>query len=781
MADIDKKLNLKIGGDATPAVQAIQRVIKEQQSLDALLKRQNELAEKAVTLGTEDAYKEARKAVEDYQRAVKRASDENEKQAKAAERAADAARRQANEQDRANREGIIESSRRQTFSRDNAGDISTVASQIAGVTGSGAAQAVSEAAGFLEYLPNLAQGFKNLGTAAAENTGLIGRLASSITTLVPGLGAAGGGLVAMGAAILPIAAVALAASTAINLVTSALQRQEEAAKRSAEITLAGIDARAAAEKALKDGNAELLRSAQAAARDELDLALIRQQGIQAARDQAIAAGKSQTEVNALTDAFIEAGNATQTANEAYRQVTSVFSSAEGQALLFADMVDKGAESTKDATDAEKALADERERSASSTASAIRSVSSLLANGLDYAGLQQQIDDTNAQLLVEEEVRRRLTAEGQENTAAFQASLQATDQLNATLNQLQLNSTYAAVSVNEAAAAQKTLAQSILSGLGGIDDIIKDGLSGALGGLNDFAKAASDYQKEQQVIADKVTDINERMADQVEDAQERATEAVAAAAQDIADTQAGAQRDAKRREREFQQELDDIRQGFKRARDAAILNQDVSSLFDATDDFKDDKRLARRDVRDERADAAEDLAVELANIERRRDAEIAASQARIVEIQTDAAIEIAQIQGTFAVKMSAYEQEHNALTQIESLAKRVTSALGGVTSGGIGGLLGGLASAVIPQGVSNILNGLVSNPYQSNSNGFAGFPVSGNGGRGNTVQSNVTIQVGDINGDVTESTVAGWIEKAVLPLERNIISNVAYAVNAATLG
>src|SRR5690606_26520810 len=98
----------------------------------------------------------------------------------------------------------IERAKRQTFSRDAVGDVSTFLGSLGSVTSipggnplTDVLRAGGDIAGVAEYYSNIREAVARAGLAAAKSTGSLGEMAATLSSLLPGLGAAGAGLGAL--------------------------------------------------------------------------------------------------------------------------------------------------------------------------------------------------------------------------------------------------------------------------------------------------------------------------------------------------------------------------------------------------------------------------------------------------------------------------------------------------------------------------------------------------------------------------------------------------------
>jgi len=113
------------------------------------------------------------------------------------------------------------------------GDLSSGLSAIGQVAGglglsTGGVQFGADIAGALEYLPRLRESVSALGQAAANSGGVVGSLASSATSLVPALGAAGGGLAGLVAVAAPFAIAAAGIALAVQGINAAFEAGKQA-------------------------------------------------------------------------------------------------------------------------------------------------------------------------------------------------------------------------------------------------------------------------------------------------------------------------------------------------------------------------------------------------------------------------------------------------------------------------------------------------------------------------------------------------------------------------
>jgi hypothetical protein len=649
------------------SVLAFKSAQAELNSVSALAARANSAAADALRTQTVDAARDAERAIADYEKALKRAEDQAARTAKASN------------------EGILDASRQSTFNRDNIGDFSTFASQVAGATGNPFASALADATSFGEYLPNVAQGFRNLGAAAAENTGLIGKLAGQATALVPSLGAAGGGLVALGIAAAPVAALGLAASVALGEINKQLAASTEAGKREADVLLAGVDARTQASIALKQGDTEVLKqieedanSRQVAAQAIYDARMAERVAQRAVLEdlrlnpdpnKSLADNYAQFELEEsklyqIDDAVARAGTDLNNANAEAAGIAEVTQSLGARILTG---VEQFGESLK------KAQSD-YERKIGTEVSAFLDVSALVANGLDLGGLKQETDSNAAAIDRQTEALRRLRDQGLANSDTYAQAEVTLSQLQARQSELTSGQTYAAAATNTLNNTLATFADTAAAARQQIDDLTSAYEANrsqveaqralqASDRAQDAALRNADKQEDlERALADqraaqieRVRDIQEQAANAIKQANEEATKAAVAAAKATATAQADYQREALRREREFRQRLDDINRQYERSRETAILAQSVSGLLDAKTDAKDAKGSTRRDNRDDRADSQEDLALKLANIETERAAEQQASAEKLALIRAETITDIEESNAAFQNRLAKDEE------------------------------------------------------------------------------------------------------------------------------
>jgi hypothetical protein len=162
------------------------------------------------------------------------------------------------------RAAIAAQNQRDLF-RDSFGDLSSATSALAGGAGAlgvdgGVAQFVSDISGAAEFIPKLGESIKDIGTRAAQSTGVLGDLAGGFISLAPGLGLAGAGLAAIALPVAAIAAVAAAATLAISAYNDQVERTKKSAEGIATALQSEVERRFEIQELIKTGNAEELQA-----------------------------------------------------------------------------------------------------------------------------------------------------------------------------------------------------------------------------------------------------------------------------------------------------------------------------------------------------------------------------------------------------------------------------------------------------------------------------------------------------------------------------------------
>jgi hypothetical protein len=685
--------------------------------------------------------------------------------------------------------------RRQGFGKDEIGDLSTFSGAVASVTGSldeGSSVALrfaGDLTGAIEYIPAF----------SAAITGMLAAL-NPVTAVLVGVGA--GVAVFVG-----------------NMISASEQLNRQIA--------ANIQANADIERQIAGG----LNSQQARTRIE-ELTRAREaelQIVQREKDARDAANRAAQEgfgiLGGVATAFVNATSAAeeksaqiqaeaqQNADAFAAEIARLNTALKNGELAVNDAslgVEKFFSTTNESIDAFFANLQQRlvelqavnETTATNTAAAIRSVQELINNGLDFEGLRAEMEKIEQQIAIEEEVRKRLAAAGLQNTVEFENSTARIEQLNIALTELQLNSTYAAVSVNEAAKAQQDAASNALNFLKGIGGTITSGLQTITVGINDFAESVAKYTTEQQALNERVAKINENAAKQIIAEQSRLVQAQINAAKQISQLQNEAREEElkaasqfetemSRRRRDFRTEQKRLEEDFYRSRFEQILNGSIASVILSERDLKADKRRNRQDFRTENADAKDDFEAEQKERQAALDARIAqinteleeqqkATDARIAEIQAAANTEINierdklnEKLGFIQTESAATSRAHQtAISGINSIANAAQSLFGVLSSAA--SRVGGTASSgtqrypvqpfaaggIIPQGSSPIVGiferrqSEVVIPLESE----VGRQLLGRANSGNSVNINVpiSVQVSGTGNNVRGRDIAGEI-------------------------
>lgn len=283
--------------------------------------------------------------------------------------------------------------------KDNFGDVSSATSALGGALGAvgggagqGIAQLVSDITGAVEYLPALGQSVKDIGLKASQSTGLVGSLASGIGAIIPGLGAAGAGLAAVALPVAAIASVAALAAAAISLYNEQVENSKKAAEFAAEAIKTEVERRYEINDLIKAGNAEELKARSDAA--EKQLAIVSDQIAETSRlrDEALARGDNtqadvfKTQLKELNEEFISASQASQQYWDALKdpRIADAVTEVRVNTNLVASGFEDLAVTTKDTAAEEAKLAAERDRANQTIASLVEQEKKLIASSEDRA-------------------------------------------------------------------------------------------------------------------------------------------------------------------------------------------------------------------------------------------------------------------------------------------------------------------------------------------------------------------------------------------------------------
>ncbi len=583
MTDINRKINF-IKGDAS-AVIAVEQLRKGFESADAFAKKfgetstrsydealekarqlreaESELLElsqkaqaKASADGSKASMREAQKAVRDYERAVKQAEKAENDLNKEARKLLDTKEKTA-----------IEASKQANFSRDNIGDVSTSLgsfASVAGAFGGGAGQEAlalgGDVFGVLEYIPNLKDAIKGLGTQINQSDGIVGRFGATIRAIKPDATDAQVGMAGLGVATVGIGAVSIIATQAMEALANQIEKAREEARKQIAVTEEGARAETEAQQLIRDGNLKALQERRQQSADELEILKAQREAVAQDGQQLIdqfnnanffarigmSANGAQAQIEEYAKSVKDSDAQIASLEASILAFDVALASADGQALITADNTQKLATATEDAS---KGIADLEAKFVSITDSVRTSIEKFNASQTDKA------------------FDRALAERRQSEDDMIQVMRDSYD--------LQVRL------ADQAETHQDKLA-----------DIEKDG-------------------------ADRIEDLRQQLVDREAETAKRINDINAQANQERIEAQARFNLDSMRRLEDFQRSEKRAREDYNRSQLDAIINNDALSAIRNKRDFNVSSGRAREDFDVESQRRDEDFANQQADNERKR--------------------------------------------------------------------------------------------------------------------------------------------------------------------
>lgn len=573
------------------------------------------------------------------------------------------------EQERQAKEGLVLNARKATLSRDNIGDISTFTSEAAGLVpgvGGEALRATADITGLLEYSSNFQQSIKNAATAAQNASGVIGGLANAgaaVAGVIPGVSAGFGALVAV---VAPFA-------VALGAMAIGFNKLQESAKGVNEANKAFF-ARQQAEADFL--NSDLTTEQAKKRKVELETIIAQQEQILASGDANLAQSFAEAQQQfgdfgaRIGTLGLNLGGGFNDFNEGMSEANSKLGDARSELAALNPLLEENAFATNDAAEAERALAAERNIAASQLASNITQVSTLLLEGLDTKGLEQQIDATSNRIDATTAALRTLRDQGLKDTDAFrelEAQLKIDQDLRARLTS----------ETTRLVAAQNTqlkVTQDVTKAISDFNrneasEALQDSLAAsdaAVDAVNKEADAKFDLNRRlvQQQLAhnENLANIAKRGNEQVAQLQEQLASKITANNAAIGKLQDDYQKSETKAREEYLRRRNAIEQAADQSALDAKINNDATAL--ARIRAQEQADLGELDTGEQlRADEAKaQLEERVATLRAETEAFKLEIQARIIETQNQTTAAIAEAQKQYDARLKLDEEERRIKEQ-----------------------------------------------------------------------------------------------------------------------
>lgn len=517
------------------------------------------------------------------------------------------------------------------FGREQVGDLSTslsAAASVGGAFGNGAGTEAlrigSDVTGFLEYGGRLKDAIKGAGEQAAASAGLVGNLATGLQAAVPGIGAAGAGLAAVAAVALPLAALTLGVTAWANSI-------KDAQKALDEQTAAAVKAQADIRRDIAGG----LSSADAKKRvDELKRLLEAEQNIKADNladeARAIEAARKQGGVfgDLLYSSVQQWSKTEQAVTDNITSATDNINKYSAEIAELESAVKAGATAENDrALAVQKATADLK--TAESELTTVRQ-----QHGAAIAQLSAQESSLN------EQYTRSVIARSAARGLADSREKQDRDIADKT----------------RADNLARQLAQDAIAHNKNLETIAKRGADAILAARADLAKRESDAVKQITAIRDAYR------ADEIK-------------------AQAEFAKSQRRELEKFRLDQKRLESAYKRSQLENLINNDVTGAILDRDAYRTDRRENRQDFRtgrrssredfDEQRQAAFEASQErIAEIQRELEEYRLATAAKIAQIETQTALDLASAQTAFDEKLRLDQERRDIEEQRETAALKL---------------------------------------------------------------------------------------------------------------